>query len=182
MRTEILIKLVAVFAPLSLAAIGGTPSIFASIQHQAVEVQGWVTAREFVELFAVARGAPGPGSMLVTLIGWKAAGLAGAFIATLALYLPSSLLTLVFAKVWRRYSGYAWHAAVQRGLAPVGTGLMAAGIFTIFKTAGAGPLSWLVAAGSALLLGLVPRLHPLLLLAAGALIFVAYGQFAPPPG
>ncbi|HEX6118053.1 MAG TPA: chromate transporter, partial [Dongiaceae bacterium] len=158
------------------------PSIFASIQHQAVDVQGWVTAREFVELFAVSRGAPGPGSMLVTLIGWKAAGLAGAFIATLALYLPSSLLTLAFAKVWGRYSEYAWHAAVQRGLAPVGTGLMAAGIYAIFNIAGAGPLSWIVALGSALLLGLAPRLQPLLLLAVGAVIFVTYGQVAAAPG
>jgi chromate transporter len=178
MRAEILLKLAVVFVPFSLAAIGGTPSIFASIHHQAVEVQGWVTAREFVELFAVARGAPGPGSMLVTLIGWKAAGFLGALVATLALYLPSSLLTLAFAKVWGRYSGRAWHSAVQHGLAPVGTGLMAAGIFAIFKTAGAGARSWTVAIGSALLLGLAPRVHPLLLLLAGAVIFVAANNVA----
>jgi chromate transport protein ChrA len=57
--------------------------------------------------------------------------------------------------------------------APLGTGLMAAGILAIFKTAGAGPLSWAVALGSAVLLGMLPKLHPLLLLAAGGIIFVA---------
>jgi chromate transporter len=173
MRSDVLVKLIVVFVPFSLAAIGGTPSIFASIHHEAVEVQGWVTAREFVELFAVSRGAPGPGSMLVTLIGWKAAGFIGALVATFALYLPSSLLMLVIAKIWGRFSGRPWHSAVQRGLAPVGTGLMAAGIFAIFKTAGAGPLSWIVAIGSAVLLGLLPKVHPLLLLVAGAMIFIA---------
>jgi chromate transporter len=173
MRADILIKLIVVFVPFSLAAIGGAPSIFASIHHESVEVQHWVTGREFVELFAVSRGAPGPGSMIVTLIGWKAAGFLGALVATLALYLPSSVLTLVVVKVWGRYSGRAWHSAVQRGLAPVGTGLMAAGILAIFKTAGAGPLSWVVALASALLLGMLPKLHPLLLLAAGGIIFVA---------
>jgi len=173
MRTEILLKLAVVFVPFSLAAIGGTPSIFASIHHQAVEVQGWVTAREFVELFAVARGAPGPGSMLVTLIGWKAAGFLGALVATLALYLPSSLLTLAFTKVWGRYSGRAWHSAVQHGLAPVGTGLMASGK-PIWNTSGGAELPVVnIAVGSALLLGLAPRVHPLLLLLAGAVIFVA---------
>src|SRR6185503_2438938 len=115
---DILIKLIVVFVPFSLAAIGGAPSIFASIHHESVEVQHWVTGREFVELFAVSRGAPGPGSMIVTLIGWKAAGFLGALVATLALYLPSSVLTLVVVKVWGRYSGRAWHSAVQRGLAP----------------------------------------------------------------
>jgi len=173
MQTDVLVKLIVVFVPFSLAAVGGTPSIFASIHHESVEVQHWVTAREFVELFAVSRGAPGPGSMLVTLIGWKAAGLLGALVATLALYLPSSVLTLMVAKVWGRYSGRPWHSAVQNGLAPVGTGLMAAGIFAIFKTAGAGALSWTVAIGSAVLLGALPKLHPLLLLLAGAIIFIA---------
>src|SRR5882724_8047379 len=105
MRSDILVKLIVVFVPFSLAAVGGTPSIFASIHHEAVEVQGWVTAREFLELFAVSRGAPGPGSMLVTLIGWKAAGFIGALVATFALYLPSSILTLVVAKIWGRFSG-----------------------------------------------------------------------------
>ncbi|HEV8392208.1 MAG TPA: chromate transporter [Dongiaceae bacterium] len=176
MQTDTLIKLLAVFVPLSLAAIGGAPSIFASIHHESVEVQHWITAREFLELFAVSRGAPGPGSMLVTLIGWKAAGFLGALVATLALYVPSSLITLAVAKVWGKYSGRPWHSAVQRGLAPVGTGLMAAGIFAIFKTAGAGPLSWIVALGSALLLGALPKLHPLVLLVAGALIFVAWNR------
>ena len=175
MRSDVLIKLVVVFVPFSLAAIGGMPSIFASIHHESVEVQGWVTAREFVELFAVSRGAPGPGSMLVTLIGWKAAGFMGAVVATFALYLPSSLVMLVLAKIWGRYSGRPWHSAVQRGLAPVGTGLMAAGIFAIFKTAGAGPLSWMVALGSAILLGSLPKAHPLFLLVAGAMIFIVYG-------
>jgi chromate transporter len=173
MRSDVLVKLIVVFVPFSLAAIGGTPSIFASIHHEAVEVQGWVTAREFVELFAVSRGAPGPGSMLVTLIGWKAAGFIGALVATFALYLSSSLLMLVIAKIWGRFSGRPWHSAVQRGLAPVGTGLMAAGIFAIFKTAGAGPLSWIVAIASAVLLGLLPKLHPPPLLVAGAMVFIA---------
>jgi chromate transporter len=181
MQTDVLVKLIVVFVPFSLAAVGGTPSIFASIHHESVEVQHWVTAREFVELFAVSRGAPGPGSMLVTLIGWKAAGLLGALVATLALYLPSSVLTLMVAKVWGRYSGRPWHSAVQTGLTPVGTGLMAAGIFAIFKTAGAGTLSWTVAIGSAVLLGTQPKLHPLLLLLAGAIIFVAYDMVARAP-
>src|SRR5262245_30855007 len=65
MRLDVLIGLIVVFAPLSLAAVGGVSSVFASIQHQSVDVHHWVTNREFVELFAIARGSPGPGSMLV---------------------------------------------------------------------------------------------------------------------
>jgi len=175
MRLDVLIGLVVVFAPLSLAAVGGVSSVFASIQHQSVEVHHWVTNREFVELFAIARGSPGPGSMLVTLIGWKAAGLAGAITATLALYLPSSLLALVVGKLWGRFSGRTWHKALQAGLAPVGVGLMIAAIATIFQAVGTGLLSWIVAAGGALVMNFFPNTSPLLLLGAGGAIFFAFG-------
>lgn len=175
MRLDVLIGLIVVFSPLSLAAVGGISSVFASIQHQSVEVHHWVTNREFVELFAIARGSPGPGSMLVTLIGWKAAGWAGAITATLALYLPSSLLALVVSKVWARFAGRAWHKAVQAGLAPVGVGLMIAAIATIFQAVGTGLLSGIVAVGAALTMNFFPNTSPLLLLAIGGAIFFAFG-------
>lgn len=57
-----------------------------------IGVHHWITTREFVELFAISRTAPGPGSMLATLIGWHIFGWTGALNATLALFVPSSLL------------------------------------------------------------------------------------------
>lgn len=165
--------LIAVFAPLSLAAIGGGSSIMADMQRQSVELHQWMTEREFIDYFAISRAAPGPGSMLVTLIGWKAAGWVGALVATLALFVPSSLLAYGVARLWNRYRGRKWHTALELGLAPIGTGLILAGVLTIFRIAGAGPLAWGVAGGSALILGLRPRLHPLLLLLAGGIIFSA---------
>lgn len=173
MQLETLAKLVIVFVPLSLAAFGGTPTVFAAIQHQAVDVNGWLTGREFIEVFAVARGAPGPGSMLITLIGWKAAGWLGALTATLALYVPASLLTLVVAKVWNRYRDRPWHSYVQKGIAPMAVGLILAGILVISRVAGAGVLTWSVAVGTAFIMGLRPKLNPLFLLMGGAAVFIA---------
>ena len=53
--------LLAVFAPLSLLTIGGGQSVVADIQRQVVDVHHWMTAREFVDLFAISRMTPGPG-------------------------------------------------------------------------------------------------------------------------
>src|SRR5215831_7455519 len=77
-----LLALVLVFVPLSLLSIGGGASLLADMEHQSVGVQGWTTPREFADLFAISRAAPGPGTMLSTLIGWKAGGWAGAVTAT----------------------------------------------------------------------------------------------------
>lgn len=86
MRDNIYLQLIAVFAPLSLLSIGGGQSVIADINQQAVAIHGWMTQREFIDLFAISRAAPGPGSLLATLIGWKEADWAGAVVASLALF------------------------------------------------------------------------------------------------
>jgi chromate transporter len=176
MRDNPIWALIVVFVPFSLVSIGGGPSIFAGIQNQSVEVYHWVTAREFVELFAIARAAPGPGSMLVTLLGWKVAGWTGALVATLALFVPSSVLCYGVSKMWSHYRGRRWHTALETGLAPIGAGLILAGVFAIFRIAGAGVLSWVVAGGSAIVLTWRPKLNPLLVLAGGAIAFAVLSQ------
>jgi len=173
MRDDVPLALLAVFVPFSLVSIGGGTSILAGIQHQAVDVHHWVTSREFVDLFAISRAAPKPGSMLTTLIGWHVGGLLGALVATLALFVPSSLLCYGVAAVWRRHRGKRWHSALEQGLAPVGIGLILAGALSILSLSGGGALSYALALGSAALLTWRPKVHPLLLFVIGGSIAVA---------
>ena len=107
---RVLLALIFVFGPLSLFSIGGGASLLAEIEHQSVAVHHWTTHREFADLFAISRAAPGPGTMLSTLIGWHVAGWPGALAATVALYLPSSLLVFGASRLWGRWRGsrLAW--------------------------------------------------------------------------
>lgn len=173
MKDDVPLALLAVFVPFSLASIGGGVSILAGIQHEAVDVHHWATTREFIDMFAISRAAPGPGSMLATLIGWHVWGWTGAIIATLALFVPSSLLCYGVAAVWRRYRGRRWHKALEAGLAPVGIGLVLAGVLSVLRIGGGGVLSWVVALGAAALLTWWPKLHPLLVFVIGGAVFVA---------
>jgi chromate transporter len=174
MREGVLLGLIVVLAPLSLAAFGGAVGIYAPLQHEIVEVRGWLTPRDFLDLFAVARITPGPSSLIVTLIGWKVAGFLGALVATIALYLPSSLLCYAVARVWERHRGKPWHAALEAGLAPVGAGLVFAGVWALLRLSEAGPLSYAVVLGVAALLTWRPKLHPSLLLLASGAVFVTF--------
>ena len=173
MRDSELLALAAILAPLSLASIGGAASVYAPLQYQTVDVHQWLTGHEFIDLFAIARVTPGPGTMLATLIGWKVAGLAGALVATAALFLPATVLCYAIARVWNRYRGKPWHAAFEQGLAPIGAGLLFAGVLAILRIGAGGPLAWATAAGVAGLLVWRPGLHPFALLAAGAALFLA---------
>jgi chromate transporter len=166
-----LLALGAVFAPLSLVSFGGGNAVIADIAQQSIAVHHWTSAREFADLFALSRATPGPGSMLAALIGWRVAGLPGAFVATVALYLPSALLVYGAARVWGRWRGAVWHTAVERGLTPIAAGLFLSGGVAVLRAASSGWPQWAAALAATALLLRWPKLHPVPLLLAGAGLF-----------
>jgi chromate transporter len=168
--------LVRIFVPLSFVAVGGGNAIVADMKRQAVDVHHWMTAGQFVDLWAISRAAPGPGALLVSLIGFQVGGLGGALVASLAIFIPTSIVIYLLARVWRRHRGAAWQRAVERGLAPIAAGLILAAVVAILRSIEGGILAWLVAGGALLALRTL-RVNPLVLLAAGALIFVLVGGF-----
>jgi chromate transporter len=174
MRDHPLLGLLIVFVPLSLLSIGGGPSILAGIQN-AVEARGWMSQGDFLDLFAIARAAPGPGVLLATLVGWQVAGPAGAAVASLALFVPSSLLYYAIARRWHQHRGKPWHSALELGLAPVAAGLILAGSLVILRAGGGGYGLWAIAATATVILIWQPKLNPLWVLAAGGIISVLVG-------
>ena len=174
MRDHPLLGLLVVFIPLSLLSIGGGPSILAGIQN-AVSSRHWMSERDFIDLFAIARAAPGPGVLLATLVGWKVAGIPGAIVASLALFVPSSIVYYAIARQWNAHRGKRWHNALELGLAPVAAGLILAGSLVILRASGGDPLLWTIAAASTALLLWVPKLNPLWVLGVAGVVAVVVG-------
>ena len=128
--------------------------------------------REFADFFALSRAAPGPGSMLVALIGWKIAGLTGALVATAALYLPArgaglwrGAIVGSLARLGLARGSRARHGADRRRVIPVGRHRRVARLARRARRYGwprspRPPSCWCW-----------PRLHPLPLLAAGGGLF-----------
>jgi chromate transporter len=155
------------FAVLSLLAFGGVNAVVPEMHRQAVEVRHWMTDADFAALFAIAQAAPGPNFLISTLVGWRAAGLPGAIVATLALCAPSCLLTYWVAKLWDRHREARWRVALGAGLAPVAVGLVFSSAYVLVIAA---DKSWRLAAVSAASAGVVyfTKLNPLWCLAAAA--------------
>lgn len=162
-----LLALILLFAQLSLLAFGGANAIIPEMHRQVVDIHGWLDGREFVALYALAQAAPGPNLMVVSLIGWRVAGVAGAVATTLAVAVPSSVLVLLVSGVWYRFRDAPWRKAVQAGLMPVTAGLImaSAGLF-IHETAAGWTTIAVIAA--ALPLFLFTKLHPLVILGLAA--------------
>ncbi len=132
---ERLAALALVFAPLSLLSFGGGSAIIPEIQHQTVNAQHWMSGSDFADLFGLSRAAPGPSTLIVALIGWQVAGFAGALVATIAIFLPSSLLGYAVGAWWRRSRSTRLGAAIEQGMAPVAVGLFFAGPLVILTSA-----------------------------------------------
>ena len=164
---NLLLELAAVYAQLSLLAFGGANAVIPEMQRQVVDVHHWMTAPEFAALYALAQAAPGPNMMVVSLVGWRVAGVWGALVTTGAVALPSSILTLLVSGVWFRFKDAPWRKALQAGLQPVTAGLIMASAALLVRTT---VVDVSAAAVTVVTLGLFmfSKLHPLLILAGAA--------------
>lgn len=169
MRPGALVELATTFGLLSLIAIGGANAIVPDIQRQVVDVQHWMTSGEFANLFAIAQAAPGPNVLVVSLVGWRVAGLSGLLVATAAICGPSCLLAFGTSRLLTRFADAEWIRFVKTGLAPIAIALFLASGLVMARSADAGAVSVAATAASALFVFRTP-FNPLWPLAGGGLL------------
>lgn len=153
-------------------AVGGLNTVMPGLFHYVVDEQGWLTARQFTDLYALGQAAPGPNALWVTLIGLQIGSWQGALAATAAMLLPGILFSLLMVTLQARNPNAPFAIAFRRGLAPIAIGLMFSSGWVLLRAVGH---DW---AGLAITLATVAallrtKLNPLLLLAAGALAGLA---------
>src|SRR3972149_4576459 len=149
MNDSPLIALFGYFALLSLFAVGGANAAIPEMQRIAVEVMHWMSDRQFADSFAIAQLSPGPNVIIVTLIGYHVAGLAGAGVATAAMCGPTCLMAFFVTRVWDRFKDAPWRIAIQAGLVPVSLGLIAASAFVLARVADHTIYAAVITAGTA---------------------------------
>jgi chromate transporter len=85
------------FGLMSLFAVGGANAAIPEMHRVAVDVQHWMTDKQFADVFAISQMSPGPNVLIVTLIGYTVAGVAGALVATLPMCVPTAVLPIASA-------------------------------------------------------------------------------------
>ena len=158
-------RLALLFGTLSLLSFGGGNVTIAEMHRESVSVYGWLTNRQFADLFAISQAAPGPGTLIVALIGLKAAGWLGAAVACVAMFAPSSVLMYFAIRLWDRFHRSPWRVAIEHGLAPVALGLIFAAGYAVSNAADHGPMAYAISAVTTGLF-LWTRINPLVVMAA----------------
>ena len=157
------------FATMSLFAVGGANSAIPEMHRVAVDVNHWLTDKQFTDVYAIAQLSPGPNVLIVTLIGYSVAGLLGAVVATLAMCVPTAVLAFYVSRFLRQRSHSRWPAIIQAALVPLSIGLMGASGLILALTSDRTWAAALVTAGAAILAS-TTRLNPLWLLLAGGVL------------
>ena len=154
------------FGLMSLFAVGGANAAISEMQRIAVDVQHWMTDKQFADVFAISQMSPGPNVLIVTLIGYAVAGVAGALVATLAMCVPTAVLAYCVSRLLTRSSHSPWPAIIQAALVPLSIGLMAASGLILALASDRNWMAALVTAVSAML-AFATGLNPFWLLLAG---------------
>lgn len=95
------------FMKIGTFTFGGGYAMIPLIQKEAVENKKWISDEDILEVVAIAESTPGPIAInAATFIGYKVAGVFGAFFATLGVVLPSFLIILLISGVLREFQEY----------------------------------------------------------------------------
>jgi len=156
------------FLLLSLLAIGGAITVAPDMHRVLVGDMGILDDAQFNSSIAIAQAAPGPNVLFVAVMGYQAAGLAGAAATMLGIMLPSTTLALAAAR-WG-HARREWRAirAFKAGMAPLVIALMFATSW-ILASQTPGWKHALLTLAAAILVWRT-RIHLLWLIGAGAFV------------
>jgi chromate transporter len=158
--------LAAHLAVLASVSFGGFPTVLPDV-HDLVIAEGWVSDREFANIFAVSQVMPGPNMILMmSFIGLKVGGIGGAIISAVATFGPPCAMYYASYRAWDRFRDMPWQRIVRRALAPLTIGLVVAGGYVMARAAAVGWPSVAITA-CAVALMLWTRINPLWILIAG---------------
>lgn len=114
--SAILLKLFSVFSGMSLLLFGGGYIFIPMIQEAVVNTYGWLSLDDFAASIALGQVTPGPILISATFIGYKVAGMTGAVVATVAIFMPPAALIILASRQLQRFSHMGRFKAAQAGI------------------------------------------------------------------
>lgn len=123
--------------------LGGGYAMIPLIQREVVDRKGWIDEEEFLNMIALAQAAPGIIAVNSAIfVGYRIYGWKGLIATVLGAVLPSFVIILGIAIVFRDFRDQPAVEAVFKGIRPAVVALIAA---PLIKMARAAKISWLTA-------------------------------------
>ncbi len=160
------------FLKIGAVLYGSGYVLLAFLRGDLVERLGWLSEAQLLDAVAVGQFTPGPVFTTATFIGYLVAGLPGALLATLGIFLPAFVFVAITGPFITRLRRSPWTAGLLDGVNAASLALMAAVTWTLGRAAIVDPLTAVLAL-AALALLLRTRLNSAWLVLGGGLIGLA---------
>jgi chromate transporter len=164
-----LFQLFLLFLKIGSVLYGSGYVLLAFLRSDFVVRLGWLTDQQLIDAIAIGQVTPGPVFTTATFIGYILAGLPGAVLATIGIFLPSFVFVAVSNPFIPRLRRSTWAGGLLDGVNVTSLGLMAAVTWQLGRHALVDPLTIGLALVSAVLL-LRFRLNSTWLIGGGALV------------
>ena len=138
-KFALLLTLSTLFLRIGTVTFGGGFVMIPLIEAEVVDSHRWLTHQEFVDATALGQVTPGPVLITATFIGYRVAGTLGALVATISIFLPSFLMTVVAGSSLARFHTNKIVQSFLKGVTPAVVGLLVAAGISIGR---AGIHSW----------------------------------------
>ena len=130
-KLGLLLTLAAIFLRMGSVTFGGGFVMLPLIESEVVNTHHWLTHQEFADATALGQITPGPVLITATFVGYRVAGTLGALVATVSIFLPAFLMTIVAASSLRRFRSNAQVQSFLQGIAPAVVGLLVAAALSV---------------------------------------------------
>ncbi len=138
-------RLFLVFLKVGALLFGSGYVLVAYLNRELVENLGWLTNAELLDAIAIGQFTPGPILSTSTFIGYKIAGLRGAVLATVGIFLPSFLFVLAFNRFIPKMRKSKLLAGFLDAVNVAAVGVMAAVAVTLGRNVLSEWRAWLIA-------------------------------------
>jgi chromate transporter len=128
---DVLVQILLFFTKAGAFVFGSGLAIVPFLQQGVVQQFGWLNEHQFLDAVAVAMITPGPVVITVAFIGFLVAGLAGAIMAAIGIFLPVYLFTIVPAPWFKRHRNNLQLKAFVDGATAAATGAITGAVLVL---------------------------------------------------
>lgn len=127
-----LIKLFLSFFKIGLFSFGGGYAMLPLIKKEIIEVHGWLTNAEFIDIIAISEMTPGPIAInSATFLGYRISGILGSVVSTIAVVLPSFIIMSLIFHFVNKFKDSPYSDWFFRGIRPIVLGLIASAAVSV---------------------------------------------------
>jgi len=165
-----LFELAMLMIKIDLFAFGGGFAALPLMLQEVVNVRGWMDSKTFMDGIALGQVTPGPIVITATFVGFLTNGLAGAVVATMAVFIPSFILLVIGASIFDRLKQSLLFQRSVKGIFASFVGLL---LYVTIKFAIAVPWDFIrLMIVVAAIVALLKKIDILYIVLAGALISI----------